>query len=278
VKRILLSLLFMAAAPLDAQMAHHHETGSPAPATVALVEQARHATEIFSDRSAAIARGYRLVGRDLPMMGEHWLNVRLLVDGVMDVTRPQILTYLDVGGKPVLTGVVYAVALGKGESPPAVFGPDAMWHEHNGSIDDEALVPEHHMEPSKAEGTRVAFLHVWTHVPFQEDIFAAENWALPFVRAGLPVPDGFSNYSARSVSLGNGSAAYYMDMMGSQRDSATFDRYAAEVNRIVSPARGERRALTEEEMKKLDEIWRRLLRDVESTSGTGAMRRIKGAG
>jgi hypothetical protein len=50
------------------------------------------------------------------------------------------------------------------------------------------------------------------------------------------------------------------------------------VNRIVSPARGERRALTKEEMKKLDEIWRRLLRDVESTSGIEAMRKIKGAG
>jgi len=278
VKRILLSLLFMAVAPLDAQMAHHHETGSPASATAVLIEQARQATQIFFDRPVAIAQGYRLVGRDLPMMGEHWLNVRLLVDGVMDVTRPQILTYLDIGEKPVLTGVVYAVALGKGESPPALFGPDAMWHEHNGSIDDEALVPEHHMEPSKAEGTRVAFLHVWTGVPFQENIFAAENWALPFVRAGISVPDRFSNYTARSVSLINGSAAYYMDMMGSRRDSATFDRYGAEVNAIVSPARGERRALTDEEMKKLDEIWTKLLRDVESTSGTEAMQKIKGKG
>src|SRR6185436_154392 len=105
---------------------------------------------------------------------------------------------------------------------------------HNGSIDDEALVPEHHANASKAEGTRVAFLHVWTRVPVHENIFDAENWALPFVRAGLEVPDHFPNSAARSISLLNGGSDYYLDMIGSHRDSALFDQSREAVWKIVS--------------------------------------------
>jgi len=262
----LLLLLYVVAAPAGAQMSHRHEIDASSPSTAALIEKARQATEIFADRSVAIARGYRLVGRDLPMMGEHWLNVRLLVDGVVDVSRPQILTYLDIDGKPVLTGVVYAVALEPGQSPPDLFGSDAMWHEHNGSIDDEALIPEHHSSASQSTGTRVAFLHVWTRVPFVESVFNAENWALPFVRAGLQVPGNFSNSAARSISLLEGGSDFYLDMIGSRRDSLIFGRAKKEVREVVSQ---------NTDVERLSEIWKRLVEQVRSSSGAEAANKIK---
>ena len=276
-RTLLPALLIATAHPMNAQMStpHDHHDAATNSSLAPIIARAREAAEIFSDRKAAIARGYRRVGRDLPMMGEHWLNTRLLVDGIMDVARPQVLTYLDVGGKPRLTGVVYAIALKPGEVPPDIFGEQAMWHEHNGSIDEEALVPEHHSTASTTTGTRVAFLHVWTHMPSSESVFAAENWALPFVRAGLSVPDRFSNYAARSVSLIDGGGEYYMDMIGSRGDSAVFDRYAVEAGEVVLQAKVDHRALTGPELVRLDEIWRRLLRDVEASTGVDTMRRIK---
>jgi hypothetical protein len=274
VKRVFLSLcLCVLSVPVGAQMSHHHNRDDVPANTAVLIEQARRATEVFADRSVAIARGYRLVGRDLPMMGEHWLNVRLLVDGVVDVSRPQILTYLDIGGKPVLTGVVYAVALESGQSPPDLFGSDAMWHEHNGSIDDEALIPEHHANASQSTGTRVAFLHVWTRIPFNESIFAAENWALPFVRAGLPVPEQFPVPAARSVSLLSGGSDFYLDMIGSRRDSAAFARARVEVDSVMSGRTN--RHLSDDDLVRLSDIWKRLLESVRASSGASAAERIK---
>src|SRR4029079_9297482 len=121
----LIALSLMAAIPAEAQMTMIHEhaqSSSTSAAADALVARARAATEISSDRSVAIAQGYHRVGRDMPSMGEHWISTRLVVDGGFDVTRPQILTYLNVDGKAVLTGVVFAIPLAQGESPPDAFG------------------------------------------------------------------------------------------------------------------------------------------------------------
>ena len=38
-------------------------------------------------------------------MGEHWVNPRLVFEGIFDVARPAILTYTGVQGRPVLLGV-----------------------------------------------------------------------------------------------------------------------------------------------------------------------------
>jgi hypothetical protein len=251
------TLLYLLAAPVEAQMAHDHRGVATLESSVELlIERARSAAEVYTDRSAAIADGYRKVGRDLPMMGEHWLNTRLLVEGGFDVTRPQVLTYIDVGGKPVLTGVVFAVVLDPGESPPAVFGPTAMWHEHNGSIDEEALVPQHHTVAAEATGTRVAFLHVWTNVPSSETVFDAENWALPFVHAGVKVPASFSNEAARCLGIRTSGRDYYLDMFSGRIESSVFDECAAVAERVISRARTEHRAPTNAELDKLESVWR----------------------
>lgn len=240
----------LAASPIAAQMSMEHDHSMPVSSSAQrLIEQARAATEIYTDRSIAIARGYRPVGRDLPMMGRHWINTRLLIDGTLDVTRPQILTYLEVDGKAVLTGVVYAKPLDEGQSPPDLFGEGAMWHEHNGSIDEEALVPEHQAMPSATKGTRVAFLHVWTRAPFAESVFSAENWALPFVRAGVPVPDEFSVAAAKCLSVAVGYRDYFLDVRHSRNAQALDECAAFSVKRGVS--------LDSASLEWLDSAWHR---------------------
>jgi hypothetical protein len=257
-KRSFVALLYMAAAPsLAAQtMEHDHHAPAVSASVDQLIEKVRAATSGYADKSVAIAHGYRRVGRDLPMMGEHWLNTRLLIDGAFDVTHPQILTYIDVDGKSVLTGVVFAVPLAEDEAPPDVFGSAAMWHEHNGSIDEEALIPEHHTTGSHAEGTRVAFLHVWARAPFTTSIFDAENWALPFVRAGVGVPQKFSNSAARCLSVVS-SRDYYLDMLQT-RDSLAFSECDDLSRRLVSRAKTSNRTFSVNELQALESAWGRV--------------------
>jgi hypothetical protein len=245
----------------------------------AMLERARVATEQFGDRRVAVASGYRKVGRDLPSMGEHWLNPRLLVDAQFDVTRPAVLTYLMIDGRPQLTGVVYAVPLAPRESPPSLFGAEAKWHEHNGSIDDEALLPEHQTTASAATGTRVAFLHAWLRIPAPEGMFAAENWAIPFIRAGLPVPAAFPNGAARAVSLVTGGKEFFLDLIGSAaapRAAPFIDECAKLASRIVLAARNGKRALTAEELRQLDDKWNSDLRFLSEAIGEELASRING--
>jgi len=264
---------------MNAQMEMHHDHSLASPSKTSvdlLVDQTRAATEVFIDRSVAIANGYHRAGRDLPMMGEHWLNTRRLIDGSLDITRPQILMYMNVDGKPVLTGVVFAIPLSPGDSPPDMFGPGAMWHEHNGTVDDEALLPQHHTASSTAHGTRVAFLHVWTRVPFSETIFGAENWALPFVRAGIPVPLKFSESAARCMSMLNGGRDFYLDLIGSHADSAAFNVCEAKAGELVADTHRDHRSLTDSEIDDLDSAWHAVLRSVEDRSGSEMAQRING--
>jgi hypothetical protein len=256
--------------------AHHHAAVSDSAAQ--LLDMARAATEKFADRSVAIAAGYRPVGGDFPSMGEHWLSPRLIVEGVFDVTRPSVLTYLTVDGKPILTGVVYAIPLAPGESPPAAFGSDAMWHEHNGSIDEESLLPQHHTMPSEAKGTRVAVLHAWTRVPSPNGIFEAENWAIPFLRAGLEVPDSFTEDAARAVSVTGHGREFFLAMAGQSSASivaSSIDECRATADRVISGAKAARRSLTTEDVQLLASAWRRAM-DVIARSDAESARKLNG--
>jgi hypothetical protein len=244
-----------------------------------LLNRARAATEQFTDRKAAIAAGYRRAGRDLPSMGEHWINPRILMDGGFDPAKPAVLTYLPVDGRAVLTGVVYAVSLAPGESPPLPFGPDAKWHEHNGAIDDEALLPEHETTASAANGTRVAFLHAWLRIPAPYGLFSAENWAIPFIRAGVSVPHAFPNGAARAVSLAGGGKEFFLDLIGSAaapRISAVLDDCSSVAAKIVAAARSSKRELTQDELSQLDLEWTATLRRISELAGDDAAARING--
>jgi hypothetical protein len=78
-----------------AQTAHH--TASPKQAS-GLVKTVRESTERFKDVAAAEAEGYFLQfgcvsGPDSGAMGLHWVNLPLVLDGVIDATRPEIVIY-----------------------------------------------------------------------------------------------------------------------------------------------------------------------------------------
>jgi hypothetical protein len=212
-------------------------------------------------------------------MGEHWLSTRVLVDGKLDPARPALLTYLDIDGQAVLTGVVYAVPLAPGESVPADFGPGARWHEHNGDIDDEALLPEHRTMSTETGGTRVAFLHAWLRVPSPEGIFSADNWALPFVRGKIDVPENFTMGAARAVSLATGGKLYFLDLVGTTAASLVeplLDECGAVAADLVGSARSAKRPLTDLELQQLDAIWTSTMKAVEKAAGAAAARKING--
>lgn len=253
--------------------------GQVSPEVETLLATARRATEQFSDRRVAVANGYKRVGRDLPSMGEHWLSTRVLVDGKLDPARPALLTYLDIEGRAVLTGVVYAIPLAPGESVPADFGPSARWHEHNGDIDDEALLPEHRTMSTDPGGTRVAFLHAWLRVPSPEGIFSADNWALPFVRGRIAVPEKFTTGAARAVSLATGGKSYFLDLVGTAAAPLVeplLDECGAVAANLLGSARSANRTLTDFELRQLDAKWASTMRNVEKAAGAHAARKLSG--
>ncbi len=247
-------------------------------ATARLLDLARKATGDYENRSAAIAAGYRRIGRDFPSMGEHWLSPRLLVEGVFDVSRPSVLTYVTVDGRPVLLGVVYAIPIAPGDSPPTEFGADAAWHEHNGTIDEEGLLAQHRTTPLAATGTRVAVLHAWTRIDNPSGVFAAENWAIPFVRLRLAVPETFPESAARALSLLSGGKSFFLDLAGTEagQDVArALDECAIAVELIASRARSGDRVLTSDEVAGLDRAWMHAM-TVIAVRHAVAARRLEG--
>jgi len=242
---------------------------------------ARRASETFSDRSAAIAAGYRRVGMDFPSMGEHWVNPALVLEERFDVARPAILTYTVVQGRPTLLGVVYAIPLAPGVEPPAAFGPEATWHEHNGSVEEESLLPEHHSMsmPSAGSGTRLAILHAWVRAPNPDGVFAAENWALPFLRVGLDVPVGFPKGAARAISLLSGGERYFRELAGESANAAVgaaLERCADVARRVVSRAQARGQALGPPDLEELDGAWSAAVLEVGKAAGADIAKRING--
>ena len=109
-----------AASPVHAQQkpapaASHHEKAvdhrSPSP----LVDVVRQATERFKDVTVAEAEEYSLqfgcvTGPDAGAMGMHFVNFKLVTDGELDPTRPEIVIYEpQPGGRLKLVGADYLV-------------------------------------------------------------------------------------------------------------------------------------------------------------------------
>src|SRR5260370_4709861 len=58
-------------------------------------------------------------------------------------------------------------------------------------------------------GERVAVLHAWVWTPNPAGPFEAQNWALPFLRAGLPAPPGAPLAAAEALALGTGGVGFF---------------------------------------------------------------------
>jgi hypothetical protein len=213
----------------DGGIAHHHFHSASGTAservidTEPFVRAAREGSARYRDRRVAIREGYRLLGPDFPAMGEHWVHPGRMVDGVMDADRPQALSYIVLAGEPVLTGVIFARPLAPDESPPAFPYAGLPWHDHVGAVDEESVLL-HHAMSSDGAGFRLSMLHAWIWTDNPDGLFAADNWSLPFVRLGLPVPDTIRIGSARALSLLGGGEPYHLMLLraltGADPDSA----------------------------------------------------------
>jgi hypothetical protein len=202
-------------------------------------------------------------------MGAHWLHISTLFSGKLDPDRPALLCYIDIDGSPTLVNVAYGMALLPGQEPPSVTGlPPDPWHEHHGTVEEEMLRPHGHDGGAQAgaqeTGAGVVMFHVWT-TPNPAGSFAQHNWALPFLRAGLAVPDKPSEFAARFVGLGTDAGLrYQLQIVEILFPEEVIDEArshirdaAAAAARWISTSRG-REATDSSELRRLDDLWRAL--------------------
>lgn len=176
------------------------------------LERATAALDAYRDVEAAERAGYRKPGRnDGFMMGEHWYQPEILAAGVCELERPGFLQYLVIDGQRRLIGAGYVCDVGEDPTPPDWFGADRTWHSHGpalcrtrkGAFMDFQFfadaVPNERTERTwqelcgklwgEPEHRPVAMLHTWNWIPQPDGPFTHENRAIPFLRAGLAVPD-----------------------------------------------------------------------------------------
>lgn len=208
----LLPLVALAAMMLPARaVAQHehtamHEPTSAAPVSArdstelrAQIEAVRAATARYRDHANAVRDGYRLFGRESPLMGEHWYR-RDLVGQPLDLRRPSTLQYANVGGRKVLVGVAYTVYRRPGEPVPEGFaGVEDHWHTHDvvrlaqAATSDRPFVHwlvERRIRQGKVGPgggrTLLTMVHAWVWLDNPQGTFAMQQLALPYLRAGLP--------------------------------------------------------------------------------------------
>lgn len=241
-----------------------------APDSSAFLDAARRAAERFRDRATAQAEGYRRIGPDFPSMGEHWVNIALVAEGQLDPARPQIIEYIEVGGRPVLAGVAWALPLAGGRRPPDHPVHASAWHYHSGSVSEESFIAGHAGGHVPREEATVAVLHAWLGIENPVGVFATDNWALPWARLGLaPPPEAAADEDAsRMLALATGGDRYFaalVRLVGAP-DSAEQALVASALARGAVMARAAAAALapdaiTPEATRRLAAAWRTLWTD-----------------
>lgn len=229
------------------------------------VALAESASRPMADLPTAIAAGYRAVGPEVPAMGQHWVNMALLLNNRLDPAHPEILEYATIDGRLRLVGVAYTVLLGPGDPLPNSPVPARWWHTHAGDVDEESL-GDSHAGSGAADSDRVAVLHVWAPAANPAGVFAAENWTLPFLRAGLAPPASALDASARALALGSGALRYFLVQYRSHAglDSAqaapVTGRFAAVADSVMRWQQGLRRdaTLTARDVRWLADQWQGL--------------------
>lgn len=237
---------------------------------IAFRERVKAGTAKFASRDAAVRAGYRAVGGDFPAMGRHWVHPGVILRGRVEPENPAILTYAEIEGVPVLVGVAFAIPLAPGENPPPIAGREREWHQHNGSVAEESLVGEHHHAAVHAR-RRLAILHAWTGVENPDGLFATDNWALPFVRAGISVPPNIRPAAARAIALLSGGEEYYLMLIGTSRGGEAELRRSMDAGKreVVGIVRrpGSSTTLTMEQLEALETVWHRLVATLEEVAG-----------
>ena len=143
--------------------ARHHGQGADG-----LIKTVREATYRFQDVSAAEAEGYSLMfgcvsGPDSGAMGLHYVNLPLVLDGVLDPTKPEIIIYEPLpNGRLKMTGADFLV-----------FAAD--WHANNAATPELMGQLLHLFEsPNRFGLPNFYTLHVWAWKENPTGAFA--NW------------------------------------------------------------------------------------------------------
>ena len=241
---------------------------------------ARAGTEKYRDRRVAILDGYRRIGRDFPAMGEHWIRVSLVFDGTFDAAKPELLNYIIIDGAPHLVGVAYAVPLLAGESPPTAPAGPGAWHEHSRSIDEETLLPRH-MHGETSTGSRLSMLHAWIWSPNPDGMFAADNWAIPFLRVQVAPTADVTPAMGKALALATGGREYFemvidagagLSATDKKQSSSALDKAQREVEAIVGDLKqhGGNGLAT----RRLAQVWTQLWANIEAAVSNEARRRL----
>jgi hypothetical protein len=230
-----------------------------------LIAEAARKTKAFTDRRVAVDAGYRRVGTDFPAMGEHWLNIPLLLSGKLDPARPTFLIYADVRGQATLLGVGFAVVTHGDSMPVDLPGWPDRWHEHSGLLDEESGARADHAH--QASDTHLWVMHAWIVLENPQGAFAAENWALPYVRAGRAVPPYLDPSAARALALTVGGDEFIRKLLtdAGVRTSSN----AALVDSLTATARS--RALASGDDQSLRGAWRTFCDDLSRLLGPRAV-------
>jgi hypothetical protein len=231
----------------------------------------------YADRSVAAADGYHRIGPDFPGMGEHWLHPATLLTGRVSADQPTILIFATIAGKPTLLGVGFVATTDRDHPTRDLPGWPGAWHEHSGLLSDESGVAP----GAGIEGdTHVWVLHVWTGLPNADGRFVPDNWALPFLRAGIATPDRVNADAARAVSLVSGGERYVRDVLTDANirtasNSASVDFVIAEargsVTKILAPHRVDG-LLGPSQSDALAAAWRELNVSLEKVVGENVQR------
>ena len=252
-------------------------------AATRFIAEARAGTAKYRDRAVAIADGYHMVGPDLPSMGEHWLNIALILADTVDAARPPVLIYVASPTGPVLAGAAYTRMLTPVQSYPDFPSGLHAWHDHSGFIDEEALPMSHvgHGMHDAPNGTRLGILHLWMWQDNPEGPWTADNWALPFVRAGLNAPRE-SGAAARSLALAPDSGRYYLGVFSTigKLDAREVDQVrmvlATAANRVRDVALVPGREPEDSQIVQLRSIWESLWPSIASVLRTSTVQRLEG--
>ncbi len=190
-----------------------------------VISEIRAATKIFKDQKMAELYGYRKFGPDMPNMGTHWLYLTAAVDRNFDLSRPSTLTYLTIDGEPVLTGVAYTYPVQPGETPPSLPLKEMKWHYHSGNLEEEAFGLHPKMKQSNEKDiANLAMLHAWVWKDNPEGMFAADNWALSFIRNGIAAPDKPVIEASKALFMLNGGISYYLKFIELSVGDAVYDK------------------------------------------------------
>lgn len=157
-----------AATAEDRAQGAEHTQAQQRPHSGELVKAVRDSTRRFRDIAQAKAAGYQLLfgcvsGPDDGAMGMHYVNLELVGDGLLDVTRPEIVIYepLPNGGRRLIGAdfLVFADA----------------WHANN-TATPEIMGQLMHLIPSPNRYGLPSFytLHVWAWKPSPTGAFV--NW------------------------------------------------------------------------------------------------------